>query len=103
MVKKPVICFLLPALVLLITVPNFAQTDSHTAADAPHDPKAQKSYDEGLAWLKRHMQGTALDSFKKADKQDGGRCVACQAKIIELGESTGDFKSADAAAQEEIA
>jgi thiol-disulfide isomerase/thioredoxin len=40
--------------------------------------------------------------LQKADKQDGGHCGACQKKIIELGEKTGDYKSAEAAAQEMI-
>jgi len=80
-----------------------AQTIPQTDTGLPQDPKAQKTYAEGMSWLKEHKQSAALGSFRKADKQDGGRCSACRKKIIELGEKTGDFKSADAAAQEEIA
>jgi thiol-disulfide isomerase/thioredoxin len=68
----------------------------------PTDPKAQKTYAEALGWVKEHKSGAALDSFRKADKQDGGHCQACQSQIINLGLSTGDFKAADEAAQELI-
>ncbi|HEY6250805.1 MAG TPA: hypothetical protein VI685_12665, partial [Candidatus Angelobacter sp.] len=97
--------FILPFVVLiaLLPVPGSGQTNANADQGLPKDPKAQKSYAEGLAWLKDHKQIAALDSFKKADKQDGGHCAACQKKIIDLGEKNGDYKSADAAAQEVIA
>jgi peroxiredoxin len=68
----------------------------------PTDSKAQKTYAEALGWVKEHKSSAALDSFRKADKQDGGHCQACQSQIIKLGLSTGDFKAADEAAQELI-
>src|SRR5215475_15642260 len=91
--------FILPILALIVlAVPGSAQTD----AGLPKDPKAQKTYADAEGWLRRQSFVAALDLFKKADKQDGGHCVACQKEIIELGEKTGDFKSAEAAAQEAI-
>jgi thiol-disulfide isomerase/thioredoxin len=69
----------------------------------PTDPKAQKTYQEGLDWLHKGMPAAAIDSFRKADKQDGGHCEECAKKIIEYGLKTGDFKAADAAAQQLIA
>jgi len=69
----------------------------------PTDPKAQKTYQEALEWLHKGMPSAAIDSFKKADKQDGGHCEECAKKIIEYGIKTGDFKAADAAAQQLIA
>lgn len=72
-------------------------------AAGPTDAKAQKTYANGVDWEKRHFYDSAIGSFKKADKQDGGHCVACQQQVIRLGLETGDFKSADAAAQEVIA
>jgi tetratricopeptide (TPR) repeat protein len=68
----------------------------------PTDPKAQKTYREGLEWAHKGMPGVAVDSFKKANKQDGGHCEPCANKIIEYGLKTGDFKAADAAAQQLI-
>jgi len=83
-------------------VSGVAQTPSSPAIAGPTDAKAQKSYAEGQQWLKQHYDQSALDSFRKADKQDGGHCAACRKEIIELGKKTGDFKAADAAAQEAI-
>jgi outer membrane protein assembly factor BamD (BamD/ComL family) len=37
----------------------------------PASEKAQKTYKEALDYLKKRMVEAALDSFKKADKQDG--------------------------------
>ena len=90
---------LLPVLALLLPVPGIAQA----TAGLPANPKAQKTYAEAEEWLKNRDYNAALDAFKKADKQDGGHCVACQKKMIDLGEKMGDYKTADAAAQEGIA
>lgn len=70
--------------------------------DLPADQKAQKTYADAVGWLNHHDRSAALESFKKADKQDGGHCVACQKEMIKLGIETGDFKVADEAAQEMI-
>jgi thiol-disulfide isomerase/thioredoxin len=85
-------------LLMFIFVPAFAQD----SADGPTDPKAQKTYKEGLDYLHRHLTEMALGDFKKADKQDGGHCVACQKKMIELGKKTGDWKVAELGAEEQV-
>ncbi len=71
-------------------------------ADGPTDAHAQKSFAEGQSLEAKHEYAFALDSFKKADKQDG-HCVACARKVMTLGASLGDYKAADAASQELIA
>jgi thiol-disulfide isomerase/thioredoxin len=53
--------------------------------------------------VQKRMLGPAVDSLKKADKQDGGHCHKCAEKIIEYALRDGDFKAADAAAQQLIA
>jgi tetratricopeptide (TPR) repeat protein len=68
----------------------------------PTDPKAQKSYQEAEDWVRRRDYNAAIGSFKKADKQDGGHCEECAKKIIEYGLKSGDYKAADAAAQQLI-
>jgi outer membrane protein assembly factor BamD (BamD/ComL family) len=50
--------------------------------EGPSSEKAQKSYKEAMDYLHRRMVGSALDTFKKADKHDGGRCLACQRQIV---------------------
>jgi len=93
--------FLFPMLMTACALPGFAQTAA-SSNGLPSDPKAQKAYSEALDWLNHRDYAAAVSSFKKADKQDGGHCIACQNKIIELGEKTGDYKSAEFAAQEMI-
>ena len=52
--------------------------------------------------LHRRMTGAALDAFKKADKQDGGHCLACQKKMIKYGIELQEWKVAEAAAEEMV-
>jgi thiol-disulfide isomerase/thioredoxin len=70
--------------------------------DGPTNEKAQKTYKEALDELHRRMREAALDSFKKADKQDGGHCLACQKKMIRYGVELRDWKTAETAAQEMV-
>ncbi len=73
------------------------------ATAGPTDPKAQKTYEHALKLVQQHMDAQALDSFKKADKQDGGKCAACQSAIVKYGMEFWDWKTAAEAAQEELA
>jgi thiol-disulfide isomerase/thioredoxin len=69
-------------------------------AAGPTNEKAQKSYQQGMGFIKQRMKQEALDSFKKADKQDGGHCQACQKQIIKLAVGLQDWKAAETAAEE---
>jgi thiol-disulfide isomerase/thioredoxin len=68
----------------------------------PTDEKGQKSYKQGVNYLNQHMIPAALESFKKADKQDGGHCQACQKRVIKYGIELGDWKAAETAAEEMV-
>jgi thiol-disulfide isomerase/thioredoxin len=68
----------------------------------PTNEKAQKSYQQGMGYLKHNMMVAAVESFKKADKQDGGRCPVCQNQIIKCGIELGDWKAAETAAEEMV-
>jgi thiol-disulfide isomerase/thioredoxin len=69
----------------------------------PSNDKAQKTYKEALEYQHQRNHAAALDSFKKADKQDGGQCVACQRQIIKYGSQLGDWKAAEQAGMEMVA
>jgi len=73
------------------------------ADSGPTSEKAQKTYKEGLEYLHRRMTDSALGSFKKADKQDDGHCLACQEKMIKYGIELQDWKTAEGAAEEMVA
>ncbi|MFY9676109.1 MAG: redoxin domain-containing protein [Terriglobales bacterium] len=69
----------------------------------PTNEKAQKTFREAQDLEgKKHNKDWALDAFKKADKQDGGHCVACQKKMIRYGIELGDWKTAETGAEELI-
>jgi thiol-disulfide isomerase/thioredoxin len=76
---------------------------SQDRADGPVNEKAQKTYQEALKYLNERMTDAAVDNFKKADKQDGDRCVACQRNMIKYGIELGDWKTAETAAEEMVA
>ena len=79
------------------------QLQAQDTTEGPTNEKAQKTYKEAFEYLHRHMADAALDSFKKADKQDGGHCLACQKKMIEYGIQLRDWKTAETAAGEIVA
>jgi thiol-disulfide isomerase/thioredoxin len=68
--------------------------------DEPANEKARKTYKEALDYLHGRMTGAALDSFKKADRQDDGHCRACQVKMVKYGIELREWKIAEAAAAE---
>jgi thiol-disulfide isomerase/thioredoxin len=70
------------------------------AEEGPTNEKAQKTYKEGLEYLRQRRIEAALGEFRKADKQDDGHCLPCQRKIIKYGTEVRDWKAAEAAAEE---
>jgi thiol-disulfide isomerase/thioredoxin len=76
-------------------------------SDAPAGPtneKAQKTFREAQELEgKKHEKEWALDAYKKADKQDGGRCAACQLKMVRYGMELRDWKTAELGAEESLA
>ena len=73
------------------------------APAAPSNPKAEDTFQQGVTYANRHMDSQALSAFRKADKQDGGQCAACQVAIMKYGLELRDWNSAKQAAQEEVA
>jgi thiol-disulfide isomerase/thioredoxin/Tfp pilus assembly protein PilF len=95
--------FLRLALTLgLLLAPLTAQDKSSQdkPSDGPTNEKAQRTYMEALDYVQQRMPDAAFDAFKKADKQDGGHCLACQRRIIHYGIELQEWKAAEAAAEE---
>lgn len=86
-------------LLLAILTPSLAQQSS----DQPTNEKAQKTYKEAFSFLRERELPAALDSFKKADKQDGGHCIGCQKNMIKYGVEIRDWRIAEFAAEEMVA
>jgi|SRR5579871_652270 len=83
----------------MLLVQGFAQ---EKLADEPTNEKAQKAFKEGLSYLHERMYTAALDSFKKADKLEAGRCRVCENRIIQIGEELREWKPVENAAEEII-
>jgi len=83
----------------LTSTSGFAQN----APAGPTNDKAQKTYKEAENYLHQRNTSAALDSFKEADKQDGGHCSSCQKQMIKYGAELGDWKTAELAGEEELA
>jgi peroxiredoxin len=66
----------------------------------PTDAKALKTYNSAVELMSERQHAAALGEFKKADKQDGGHCYACQKQMIRLGIELDDWKTVELAAQE---
>src|SRR5882757_2114106 len=71
-------------------------------SEGPVNEKAQKTFKEASESERKHDIQWALEDFKKADKQDGGHCLACQKKMIKYGIEMQDWKTAETAAGELI-
>ena len=71
--------------------------------EGPTNEKAQRTFKEASELERKHDTHWALESFKKADKQDGGHCLACQKKMIKYGIELQDWKTAETAADELVA
>ncbi len=75
-----------------------AKTDP-PKADAPKpgeptDPKAKKTFASALDWQKHGRMGAAIEDFRKANKQDGGKCFQCVSNAYRLAYEIGDFNVA---------
>jgi thiol-disulfide isomerase/thioredoxin len=80
-----------------------AQEKQEKKEEAPSNEKAQKTYREAIDYLSRRMTVQAIESFKKADKQDEGHCLGCQKQIILHGMEFGEWKAVEQAAEEMLA
>jgi thiol-disulfide isomerase/thioredoxin len=92
------------ALITLVMIFSFSPASAQDKpSDGPTNEKAQKTYKNAQELLHEHMTAAAFDEFKKADKQDGGHCHACQKQMIKYGVELGEWKDAELAAGEMVA
>lgn len=91
---------LLFVVLLCLVIPARPQEDS---SGLPSNEKAQKTYQDALKHLQKHEDENALEAFKKADKQDGGRCRACQVRVVKYATELHDWKAAENAVSELLA
>ena len=68
--------------------------------DGPTNEKALETYKNGLKQLAERKSDEAFERFKRANKQDGGHCLACQRQMIKYGVQYRDWKAAEQASEE---
>jgi thiol-disulfide isomerase/thioredoxin len=66
----------------------------------PTDPKAVKTFQSALELQRRGEKSWALDEFRKAFKQDNGRCWACLSHAYQLAIGIGAYKDAEEIARQ---
>ena len=89
--------------IFLVVTCCLASLGAQEQPGGPTNEKAQKTFREGLELEQKHSIVWPLEAFKKADKQDGGRCAACQEKMVKNGPALRDWKTAEKAADELVA
>jgi thiol-disulfide isomerase/thioredoxin len=60
----------------------------------PTDPKAKKTFAEAIEWEKHRDRQSAIDDFRKANKQDGGHCTECMRRAYTIATEIGAYKDA---------
>jgi tetratricopeptide (TPR) repeat protein len=88
---------------VVLLFPSAAPMLAQVPPEGPTSEKAQKSYKKAVEEVNKHSTDLALDGFKKADKQDEGRYLACPKKMIQYGLELHEWKTALAAAAEIVA
>src|SRR5580698_9359054 len=88
------------ALITLALACTLSPARAQTHDVKPTDEKALKTYNNAVQLMSQRMEAAALGEFKKADKQDGGHCYACQKQMIRLGSELDDWKTVELAVQE---
>ena len=93
----------------LIAITLFGSASFLCAADAPKsdapkpgeptDPKARKTYQSALDWLKIGKREEAIDTFRKAARQDG-HCTECLRQAYSLAYALSHYKDAEQIARE---
>jgi thiol-disulfide isomerase/thioredoxin len=95
---------------LVSTAPGFGSglfpADTPKSQDSkpgmPTVPQASKTYQEALDWLKRRQFELAIQSFRKAAKQDS-HCTECFSHAFTSANEIGKYKEAEEIAREWLA
>lgn len=90
------------AILIVLTAIASPLVSQDKGTEGPSNEKAQKTFREAQEFVRQHMTLQAFEAFRKADKQDGGHCRACQKQIIRHGMELGDWKAAEQAAEEMV-
>ena len=88
-------CFTLGAALAVPSVPAQSAA-SALQAEAPASSNARKTFLKAAKELEEHKYAPALEDFRKADSQDGGRCVPCELQAFNVAKQLQDYTAARA-------
>ncbi len=86
-------------LLLLGSGPGLLASDAPQPGE-PTDAKAKKSFASAIDWEQHRFYGAAIESYRKANKQDGGHCPECLRRAYLLARQNADPKAAIEIARE---
>jgi thiol-disulfide isomerase/thioredoxin len=79
-----------------------AAPDQHKPGE-PTDPKAYKTFLGAADWEKHGNPASAVDDYRKANKQDGGHCSECLSRAYSLAMKISAYKDAVGIARDFLA
>jgi thiol-disulfide isomerase/thioredoxin len=88
------------ALPLLLAARGAVALVEDAIAGGPTDERAKKTFAGAGDWQKKGQTELAIDSYRRANKQDGGNCAECLRRAYNLAMEINDFKSAIGVVQE---
>ncbi len=66
----------------------------------PTNPKARKTFAEAEQWQAKGSTAIALDTYRKANQQDGGHCSQCLSRAYSLAQKMNDYKTQESILRE---
>jgi thiol-disulfide isomerase/thioredoxin len=79
--------------VLLAASLSASGATDQTKPGDPTDPKARKTFAEAEQWQAKGSTAISLDTYRKANRQDGGHCVLCLKRAYSLAQKMNDYKT----------
>lgn len=92
--RRPHPALVAAACLLACAAPARAHEPPAPTPGQPADPKALKSFLSAEEWLQHGMRAQAIDSYRKANQQDGGHCAECLRRAYALAMQIGEYKQA---------
>ena len=95
--------YALTAAVLLLGCTGLHAAPDQRKPGEPTDPKAYKTFLGAADWEKHGDLASAVNDYRKANKQDGGHCSACLSRAYSLAMKISAYKDAVGIARDFLA
>lgn len=89
--------------VMAIAAVRAADQPAPVKPGEPIDAKARKTWADAIDWQRHRNLSAAIDSYRKANREDEGRCAECLRRAYQLAIEEEDYKLAESVAREMLA